>query len=240
MNVNIVIQGKGVPLVLFHGWGFDSQIWHSILPELEVNHQLYLVDLPGFGLTPPMEWDVFKTDLLKQLPVNFALVGWSMGGMFATRLAIEDPERVNHLVNVASSPRFIREARWPGIDPQMFKTFYQNLASNPRHILQQFIELQLQGQRLPPTMFGHIPTVNGLREGLDVLVNWDLRQQLALLDKPVLYMFGRLDAIMPRMTMTTMQGLYPNFNYIIFPKAAHAPFLSHSDEFIATLTEFIK
>lgn len=235
--INITMQGQGNPLVLFHGWGFDSQIWSPLLSALTNHHQLYLVDLPGFGLTPQMEWEEFKPALINQLPANFSLAGWSMGGLFASRLAIEEPHRVSHLVNIASSPYFIREENWPGVDRHILQSFYHDVANNPQQTLQAFIKLQLQDQ--PLHMMEHMPTVNALRSGLDVLVNWDLRQALTHVNKPVFYMFGRLDAITPRKTMTTMQERYPYFNYLQFAKAAHVPFLSHPEQFIVALNEFL-
>lgn len=234
---HITTQGKGKPIVLFHGWGFDSQIWLPLLPTLINQYQLHLVDLPGFGLTPHMEWEAFKSALLKHLPAKFALVGWSMGGLLATRLAIEEPENVTHLINVASSPYFIRETPWPGIAPTIFRDFYQAFAINSQQILQEFITLQLQGQKV---LTGQPPSLNGLRAGLDLLMRWDLRQNLTQLNQPVCYMFGRLDAIVPHATMVTMQTLYPDFHYVMFPKAAHAPFLSHQNEFITALERFLQ
>lgn len=240
MNIHIDIQGNGKPLVLFHGWGFNHQIWRPLLPILTQQYQLFLVDLPGFGLTPSMDWEAFKISLLKKLPFNFAAAGWSMGGLFATRLAIEEPQQVSHLINIASTPRFIRDLYWPGVDIEVFKTFYQDLSSDPERILKQFITLQLQGESIPPNLIEQAPTVQGLQAGLDLLLCWDLRQDLTQLEIPTFYMFGRLDAITPRMTMTVMQKIYPQFNYHLFPKAAHAPFLSHQDQFIKTLEEFLK
>ena len=239
MSVHIIIYGKGKPLVLFHGWGFNTEVWSPLLPALTSQYELHLVDLPGFGLTQPMAWEAFKTTLLKQLPENFALAGWSMGGLFATRLAIEEPERVTHLVNIASSPRFIREEGWPGVDREMFKAFYKDLADDHEQTLERFIELQLQGQTRPLVMGGQAPSMLSLQTGLDILINWDLRLDLFLLNMPVLYMFGRLDAITPRKTMGIMQTMYPQFNYTMFPKAAHMPFLSHPDEVIPILERFI-
>lgn len=231
------IQGTGTPIVLFHGWGFDSQIWCSLLPFLINRYQLYLVDLPGFGLTPQMEWDVFKSLLLKKLPLKFAVIGWSMGGLFATRLAFEEPRRISHLVNIASSPYFIRDTHWPGVEPKVFQGFYQSLASNREQTLQDFIALQLQGQHVE---LGQIPSLDGLQSGLDLLMNWDLRQHLLELEMPACYMFGRLDAIVPRTTLGRMQALYPQFKYMQFFKAAHAPFLSHPNEFVTVLESFLQ
>ncbi len=240
MNINISVQGRGRPLVLFHGWGFDAQIWYPLLPALTGTYELYLVDLPGFGLTPSMEWEEFKVVLLRQLPTHFSLAGWSMGGLYATRLALESPQHVTHLLNISSSPHFIQELAWPGIPRRVINTFYQELTTDPERILQQFIELQLQGQTLPPAMVSQKAALAGLSAGLDVLFSWDFRQDLKQLNVPVCYLFGRLDAIVPRITMTTMQTRYPLFNYILFAKAAHAPFLSHPVEFIAALKEFLQ
>ena len=240
MNINVTIHGTGKPLVLFHGWGFDHQIWYPLLPILSAKYQLFLVDLPGFGLTPLMEWEPFKTKLLKQLPSNFAVGGWSMGGLFATRLAIEEPKRVSHMMSIASSPCFMREPKWPGVEVEIFKRFYQDLSIHPTTTLQQFMTLQLQGQPIPSSILEQTPTVSGLQAGLKLLLNWDLRQDLTQLRIPALYMFGRLDAITPRTTMAIMQKIYPHFDYHVFPKAAHAPFLSHQEQFINVLEGFLQ
>jgi pimeloyl-[acyl-carrier protein] methyl ester esterase len=201
---------------------------------------VYLVDLPGFGLSPYMTWDSFKEMLLQQLPEQFALVGWSMGGMFATRLAIETPHRVTHLINVASSPRFIQDAHWPGVDQHIFNLFYQQINDHPSQTLEQFIALQLQGQAGHSHILNpQVTNLTGLHGGLDVLIHWDLRDALTTLQLPALYMFGRLDSITSRRTMAIMQTLYPQFDYVMFPKAAHVPFLSHPAEFITTLRGFL-
>lgn len=234
---HVFIHGKGSPLVLFHGWGFDSEIWTPLLPALTRHYQLYLVDLPGFGLTPHMPWDDFKLGLMQQLPRIFSLIGWSMGGLMATKLAHELPSQVSHLVNIASSPRFIRGACWPGVQMDTFTRFYQDLIDNPQLTLTEFITLQLQGESV---VLGHPPSYAGLQAGLDWLVGVDLRESLKELHQPVCYMFGRLDTIVPRILHTTMLKLYPNIHYVLFPKAAHVPFLSHPDEFIKALEEFLR
>ncbi|RUR16133.1 alpha/beta fold hydrolase [Legionella septentrionalis] len=239
MSLSLSIHGKGYPLVLFHGWGFDNSIWHPLIPMLERQYQLFLIDLPGFGGSADMEWPAFKANLLAKLPSSFAIAGWSMGGLYATRLAVEKPERVTHLLNIASSPRFVKEAGWPGITREVFATFYENLLNAPQVVLKQFIRLQLQGQHCPSVQIGKLPAAKALRAGLELLIHCDLRAELQQLKMPVGYLFGRLDAITSYKTMDHMQERYPQFSYILFPKAAHAPFLSHPKLFISALEEFI-
>lgn len=239
MNIHIKTYGCGFPLVFFHGWGFDSQVWVPLVFQLEGNYQLILVDLPGFGQSSMMDWSSFKTQLLNQLPAQFALLGWSMGGLFATRVALEEPERVTHLINITSSPRFLLDNDWPGVSQEVFTTFYQNLLKDSRATLEEFIALQVSKHNFELAL-GHLPSSAGLASGLDILGTWDFRQQLKQFERPVCYMFGRLDPIVPVKTMKAMQEHYPGFKYVYFNRAAHMPFLSHIDLFTNEIQEFIK
>lgn len=239
MNVQINRYGQGSPLVLFHGWGFDNQIWSTLIPELHEEYELILVDLPGFGFTPMMTWHEFKEQLLEHLPPLFALAGWSMGGLYATRLAIEAPDRVRCLLNINSSPRFIAAPEWPGVSSEVFVNFYKNLNTDINKTLNEFIALQLNKHKFE-FVLKSIPDPHGLKEGLHILDTWDLREGLKNLTLPICYMFGRLDPITPIKTMNTMQMVYPDFKYVLFNRAAHMPFLSHPELFIKELNEFIK
>ena len=125
MKINIHKYGSGFPLVFLHGWGFDSQVWMALIPKLITHYQLILIDLPGFGQSPIMDWHFFKKNLLSQLPEKFALVGWSMGGIYAMRLALENPERVDYFISVTSSPRFLLDYSWPGVSQEVFQGFYK-------------------------------------------------------------------------------------------------------------------
>lgn len=239
MHINLTSLGSGTPLVFFHGWGFDSQIWEPLLPQLMANYRLILVDLPGFGESTMMDWPSFKSQLLNQLPEQFALVGWSMGGLYATRLALEEPLRVTHLLNITSSPRFLLDGAWPGVSAEVFTTFYHNVSKNSEATLNEFIELNVGKDKFHPIL-GRLPSTEGLESGLDILAQWDFREQLAHFERPACYMFGRLDPIVPVKTMKAMQEKYPNFEYVFFNRAAHMPFLSHTDLFLDELRGFIQ
>jgi pimeloyl-[acyl-carrier protein] methyl ester esterase len=240
MHINILTQGHGKALVLLHGWGFDSQVWQPVLLRLLDDYQVYLVDLPGFGSSPYMPWNDFKAQLLERLPAHFAIAGWSMGGMYATRLMLEAPQRVSHLMNVASSPYFVKAQAWPGVLQSVFAAFHHNLVKAPEQTLREFVQLQLPLSVSYADIIGRLPSTEGLERGLDVLLTWDFRQVLQDINaKKICYLFGRLDAITPYKLMATMQKRYPQFQYHLFSKAAHAPFLSHSEEFVSILNAFV-
>lgn len=244
-NLNIVKKIKHSDfknLVLLHGWGFDHSIFNHLEDELNTRYNLYKIDLPGFGKSDSMSWENFKNILKQSLPSEVILLGWSLGGLFATKLTLELNAQnitVSHLINVASSPRFIAQNNWHGVLPLVFDKFYAELEYDPEKVLQDFMRLQLRKSNMLSNIL--IPEkyeIASLKSGLEILKDWDLRIELSSLKIPVAFMFGRLDAIVPAKVCSDLQKIYPHFYYKMFPKAAHMPFLSDAQEFVRTLFDF--
>ncbi|BCA95618.1 hypothetical protein TUM19329_19790 [Legionella antarctica] len=128
---------------------------------------------------------------------------------------------------------------WPGVAKNVFLNFYRNLSTDINKTLYEFIALQLNNDKFK-FVLGVPPSPEGLEKGLTVLDTWDLREGIKNLVQPTCFMFGRLDPITPVKTMKAMQPLYPNFKYVLFNRAAHMPFLSHTELFIEKILEFIK
>ena len=236
MSLHVRVYGQGTPLVLFHGWGFDGQIWQALMPALTARFTLYVVDLPGFGQSEHMDWDAFKQTLLQALPQAFAVLGWSLGGLFATRLAVDAPSRLTHVLNITATPRFIQEDHWPGVQSSVLAAFSDDVTTHPERTWKRFTRLQgIQHAILPPVVGW-----SGLRAGLEVLQTWDLRALLPQLSMPVCYAFGQRDGIISPTLMPCMQARYPQFHYKLFHGAAHTPFLSHPGEFLTLLEDFLR
>lgn len=47
-------RGSGEPLVLLHGVGHHWQAWEPVLAALAASHEVYALDLPGFGASPAL------------------------------------------------------------------------------------------------------------------------------------------------------------------------------------------
>lgn len=100
------------PLVLFHGGSGSWTHWvRSIGPLLEAGHDVWAVDLPGFGASdvPPGVNDadgllpVLADMLQAQFPLQAVrLMGFSFGGMTACMLAAAFPHLVQQLVMVGA------------------------------------------------------------------------------------------------------------------------------------------
>jgi 4,5:9,10-diseco-3-hydroxy-5,9,17-trioxoandrosta-1(10),2-diene-4-oate hydrolase len=102
--------GGGLPLVMLHGGGPGASAWSnfgSALPRFAADFRTLLVDQPGFGGSdrPPVVGNYYRhaadyvVQLLDELRIErIHLLGNSLGGGTAMRLALSHPDRVGRLV----------------------------------------------------------------------------------------------------------------------------------------------
>ena len=49
------VYGTGEPLLLVHGTGSSLRIWDPVIERLAARRAVIAVDLPGFGVSPPLK-----------------------------------------------------------------------------------------------------------------------------------------------------------------------------------------
>lgn len=105
-------RGQGPPLMMLTGTGSTMSEWDpALLRLLGRRHRLILFDYPGVGMSGPWRGRSFDSladataRLMKAIHLSRAdVLGWSMGGFTAQRLAIRHPGRVSHLILAATNP----------------------------------------------------------------------------------------------------------------------------------------
>lgn len=254
MNLHVQQTGLGPDVVLLHGWGLHSGVFASLADALAARHRLTLIDLPGHGLSPPPQ-KKFDLAMLAELaadaaPPRAVWLGWSLGGMVATHLALEAPARVEKLVLIASSPRFVTAADWAyAMEPAVLTGFAAALEQDYRATLERFLSLQVttgteEGRNtlraLRAALLQHAPALSALRAGLHVLKTADLRPKLPTLIPPMQVILGARDKLVPASVAAAVRHLLPSARVDVLRYAAHAPFLSHPREFLAVLDAFLE
>ncbi len=104
------IEGRGEsPLILLHGYALNGLMWEFQRQTFSQNHKLITVDLRGFGKSScGQNWSGAKMaedvqGIIKSLGIaDVTLLGFSMSGPVAVRLAIQIPEIVTRLILVSS------------------------------------------------------------------------------------------------------------------------------------------
>src|SRR4051812_10260608 len=115
MSLHCEVHGGGQNLVLLHGWGMNATVWKDLVASLAPHFRVHGVDLPGYGRSPPVEPYTLAqiTDqLASALPSSVIICGWSLGGLLALNLALHASRKVERLVLIATTPRFINGPNW--------------------------------------------------------------------------------------------------------------------------------
>jgi pimeloyl-ACP methyl ester carboxylesterase len=123
------LEGRGDPVVLFHGWSDSADTWRLVLARLaRAERRAIAVDLPSFGTAAPLaegpmlpQLDAFGAAALAYVGAGgrasrrrpAVVVGNSLGGCMALRLAEREPKRVRRIVALA--PAGLDMARWFGL-----------------------------------------------------------------------------------------------------------------------------
>lgn len=243
----MAVQPKsGKPsLVLLHGWGLNHAVWQQLIPYLIDDYQVLTPDLPGFGVNPsypsPYSLSAVTAMLAAEIPDDSLVLGWSLGGLIATQLALIYPGKVKALALVASSPCFLAKEGWPGMEESVLSQFATALSKNLALTVERFLAIQALGsdtarqdiKALKQAVLSlPLPQPDALAGGLQLLADCDLRAKLAELQMPVAYCFGRLDSLVPAAIQHVLSQFCPAAEITMLPKASHAPFISHQADFL--------
>ena len=103
------LAGDGPPLTIVHGLGGAAVNFTKIAPLLARRRRVLIPDLPGHGLSEPFAHVEgistyarhVRAVALHEGMLPGAVLGYSMGGVVALRLAVEEPEEVRALALVA-------------------------------------------------------------------------------------------------------------------------------------------
>jgi len=111
VKIHYLCGGSGPPVILVHGLGSSAAVeFYYNLESLAGEHQVFAVDLPGFGRSdkPALEYTIelfvrVLRDFMRSLGIApAAVMGVSMGGRIALAMALDFPGRVRSLIMAAS------------------------------------------------------------------------------------------------------------------------------------------
>ena len=251
----------GPPLVLLHGVGDNALDWRWVAPALARSHRVYAPDLPGAGESAkpedadysPVFFERFVAAFLDALGIErAAVVGNSLGGLAALRLALSEPERVAALGLVASAglgrrvnpalrslsvPGYGRLATaWgktrPGAAQRALGRAGLVFASS-RRVPREWLGEQYRLARLPGFLEAQLATVRaqvGLRGQREVLVN-----RLPDLRMPTLVVWGARDRVVPRSHARGAAARLRRGHLEIFPDCGHLPQVEQPERFASAL-----
>ncbi|WP_270889343.1 alpha/beta fold hydrolase [Pedococcus sp. 5OH_020] len=251
------------PAVLFlHGSGPGAtglSNWEAVVEEMGDRFFCLAPDMIGFGDSthpenPPIgmrAFNLLQADtlwrLLDELDVwTVHLVGNSMGGMIAMRMALAQPGRVDTMLLMGSGGA-------PGlpVSPglQHLRTFYADpSAARLRHLLETFVYDMdsLEGvvgrvvaERMPYVERDDVRRSHAAMFDAQAEPPFFTDDELAKLDHRTLCLHGRDDLIIPVQASTYLAEHLPNASLHVIPRCGHWTQIEQHDVFVHLLDSLI-
>ena len=268
LNTRYMAEGEGTPVVLIHGMGGSAAGYLLNFGALAAHHRVYAMDLPNHGGTDPVGdarpgpayMSGFVNDFMSELKIERAhVVGHSLGGGIALRLAMDYPRRVDRLVLVAAlglgrqlTPLFrivslpllgeFLAARDYGMDIEKYAAATRKEARNASFITDELIAELYRVERKPE----HVrPLLQAVRQwvdwtGVKKSVYAPILRQLPSLKNQTLIIWGRQDSIIPLSNGELAARTMPHARLEVIDRSNHVPLFEQPEIFNRLVLDFLK
>jgi pimeloyl-ACP methyl ester carboxylesterase len=252
-------RGKGPPLMMLTGTGSTMSEWDpALLRLLARRHRLILFDYPGIGMSGPWRGSSFDSladttgRLMNAIDLPRAdVLGWSMGGFVAQRLAIRHPGRVSHLILAATNPGGSRTVlgtpRAQAVDSEpdppladILRELYPPHRQREGHrFLGRLVSASRSGE-IPDDFDVPAATTRAQVAAEDPWLRSDRNyRQLATIQVPTLAAAGAEDPVTPPLNLRQIANRIPHSRLRIFA-GAHAFLFQQRRSFAKVIDGFLK
>ena len=260
--IHYLEAGTGEPVIMIHGWLCWGAYWKKVMPLVADRYRVIAPDLLGHGISDkPLGEDVsYGTDAQAERIIAFMdalgidrayVVGHSMGGEIAAKVALAAPERVRGLVLVCAAgmeetpkllPGYLRAGRalkMEGILADMLTEgmvrrhikglmFYRE-NEVPEEFIRDVAMSNLKGKEDRKAM------ARVTREGL--FRNF-LDDRCDRIVAPTLVISAKYDRVVPPAMGERYHSLLPDSRFILIDRAAHMVPWEQADQVAASILDF--
>jgi len=256
--------GEGPPLLLLHGSGPGVSAWANFrdnLAAFAAHFRVVALDFPGFGTSYSCESNPLVvapgsvTDLIAALSLGpVSILGNSMGGNVAAKVAAAQPESVARLVTIGGlGVGLFSPSPAEGVkllvefveDPtrERLVAWMESMVFDTRILTEEFVELRWDAANQP----GALDDVRRMfnRQMLAAMRRAPLGapDQVATLAKitaPTLVTWGRDDRVTPLDNALLPMRVIRNCELHVFPDCGHWAMIERRHEFERVVLEFLR
>jgi pimeloyl-ACP methyl ester carboxylesterase len=258
VGLAVEVTGDGPGLLLVHGHGGAKEDFADHVPTLARDHTVVIFDHRGHGAsdkpTDPAAYsfDRLATDTVAVADATglgqFRLLGHSMGGMVARKVAIRESGRLDALVMMDTSPGPI-----PGFDPQLVDLAVDVALTQGKQALKElmdfvgFLESEAHQRAVlarpgypdfEARKWADVSEIAWATLAREAAIQSDDLPSMALLRGPLLVIVGEQDEAFWA-TSHAMAEAIPHAELVTIPNAGHSPQFENPEAWIAALTGFL-
>lgn len=236
------------PILFFNGIGANIEAVAPLAERLS-ERGFVMFDMPGTGESPdpsvpynPFTMSWTAKQILDQLGLDQVdVMGVSWGGAMAQHFALQHPKVTRRLVLVATTPGMLMV---PGNPAALTKMANPRRYVDPKFMNEHFMTLYGGMTKRPGSKAEHIgrlkpPSPRGYFYQLLAMLGWTSLPALPFLGKETLVMMGDQDQIVPLINGRILASMIPNARLEVFEGGGHLFLLTHADESVAVLREFL-
>ncbi|MBC7934077.1 MAG: alpha/beta hydrolase [Rhizobacter sp.] len=254
------VIGTGEPIIWCNRFRGTMDDWDpAFIDRLAKKHSVIIFDYSGVGLsTGELPTDISQVandvkDLAAVLQLEkFIIGGWSYGGLVAQIFSTHYPKMITHTILIGTKP--------PGQNEYPTEQLFIDTASHLHNDFEDEVilffepasELSRQSARLSHERIAErvtdkdipVPEATWKRYfqgGIDYTVdNFNAREKLMQLEKPVLVISGDHDLVFPVENWYALTRTMPNLYLVVLPQSGHGPQHQYPKLCAKYIIDFIK
>jgi len=257
-STHYIEKGEGEPVILIHGFLYNSYMWNNNIDALADRFKVYALDLWGFGYSTrePLDYGypLYADQLLKFMDAlniqKASLVGHSMGGGTCIFFSVQHRERVNKviLVDPAGMPNPLpligKIANLPKVGEFLLGlkgNFYRKMVLSTTFIYDKAF--------ITDSYFENVTRFHKIKGTTEVLLKilrkqffhtlLDEIRRLGEIDVSILIIWGRHDKAVPSECGQEMHKILRGSRLEIFEQMGHCPHDEQSQKFNQLALDFL-
>lgn len=252
MRLHVVEAGAGPVVVILHGLFGAARNFATIQRRLAARYRVLALDLRNHGESPhapSMDYRTLAADVEETLAAEgarpAAVVGHSMGGKVAMRLALAAPDAVSRLVVCDIAPvaypthghrRYIAAMRALPLVPDLTRAAADAALTDavPSASLRQFLLHSLRFGAAPSWRLG----LAEIAEGMPDIESWEAPPGAAYTGPTLFLTGGRSDYVLPE-HRPAIRALFPHSRFTTLKQAGHWLHADDPEGFLAALAAFL-
>jgi pimeloyl-ACP methyl ester carboxylesterase len=258
LSTHYIEKGSGDPIILLHGFFFDTYMWNKNIDALAEKFKVYAFDLWGFGFSTrePLDYGYpLYTQQLQEFMDAFeipraSLIGQSMGGGTIINFTVSNRDRVDKivLVDAAGMPNRLpimgRISNLPILGELMYNlkgdfirkmTLDNTFLHNKRIVTDEYFENATRFHKIRGTT--EVMLYITRKQFFDTLL--EEIKKLSLMNVPTLIVWGREEKSISLPIGEEMHRILKGSRFEILDQAGHCAQIDQPDRFNQLSLDFL-
>ena len=247
-HIYIGDEGKGLPLVLVHGFLGSSKMWEPQINFFKNHFRVITPDLPGFGKSNKAKSHNsiqsianLLMDCLEEKKIDkFYLLGHSMGGMIVQEMAKKYGNKIVKLICYSTGPRGEMPGRFESVDQSRENLKKKGLEITAKNIAKTWFVRKENAKYFDICIeAGKQTSTKAADDALIAFKNWNGVDTLKNIKNETLIVWGDQDKSYNLEQIKTLEKSIKKSKLVIFKNCAHNVHLEQPDQFNNTIKNFL-